>query len=76
MIIIKSFIVYYHLSHSLDLLCLKHIFLQLYFLFSDVIMSHIDDFLDNTPGATHKKGDITSVWDCYNAASKSAKIYR
>jgi len=41
-------------------------------------MSHIEEFLEAvaTPTAAHRRGDITSVWDCYNAASKSAKIYR
>lgn len=40
-------------------------------------MSHIDEFLGNvgTP-VTARKGDITSAWDCYGGASKSAKLYR
>jgi len=38
-------------------------------------MSHIDQFLEtyNTPAP--KRTDITSAWDCYTNASKTAKLY-
>lgn len=41
-------------------------------------MSHIEDFLvnANTPNLPHKRGDITSAWDCYTAGGRSAKLYR
>jgi len=41
-------------------------------------MSHIEDFLVNatTPQAPHRRGDITSAWDCYTAGGRSAKLYR
>ena len=41
-------------------------------------MSHAEDFLVNaaTPNAPHKRGDITSAWDCYTAGGRSAKVYR
>ena len=42
-------------------------------------MSHIEDFLANTvatPAMAHRRGDITSAWDCYTAGGRSAKQYR
>jgi len=41
-------------------------------------MSHIDEFLENFNTTVPKKSDndITTAWDCYTTASKSARIYR
>jgi len=38
-------------------------------------MSHIDDFLENYNTPAPKRTNITSAWDCYTSASKTARLY-
>ena len=39
-------------------------------------MSHIDEFLDTIHTPAPKKADITTAWDCYTTASKTARLYK
>jgi len=39
-------------------------------------MSHIDAFLDTVHTPAPKKADITTAWDCYTTASKTARVYK
>eukprot|EP00092_Neocalanus_flemingeri_P040703 GFUD01044315.1.p1 GENE.GFUD01044315.1~~GFUD01044315.1.p1 ORF type:complete len:482 (+),score=159.93 GFUD01044315.1:42-1448(+) len=39
-------------------------------------MSHIGDVLDTIHTPAPKKADITTAWDCYTTASKTARLYK
>jgi len=39
-------------------------------------MSHIDEFLGNTRTPAPKRADITTAWECFTTASKTARLYK
>jgi len=39
-------------------------------------MSHINEFLDSMHTPAPKRADITTAWDCFTTASKTARLYK